>query len=374
MTDEIDWDRLARYVSGEATAHEREGIERWASADPARLALLHSLEGRWRATRSPETWDVDRAWSRMAAKLAEPHPAATEDVVPLDAARRHRIASARPRWSARLFPLAAAAVLVAGVVFVWRRFTPEPVPAAATLTATSGEVATAVGERRTLDLPDGSHVVLGAASTLRIDTAYGRGSRQVSLEGQALFRVTHDSTRPFVVHAAGTLAEDLGTEFDVRAYPGDSIVRVAVIEGAVAVRRAQTTDSAALLRPRDVARIDATGGAAPVILHDQDVERLVAWTAGELNFRDATLTEVARELERWFDVDVRVTSEAIAGRRYTVNGLRTESLDDLLGVIDLSLPDVVIERQGRVVTFSPGTGVGRIDPAPPRSSRVEAGA
>jgi transmembrane sensor len=236
-------------------------------------------------------------------------------------------------------------------------------------------VATAVGERRAVDLPDGSQVVLGAASKLGIDTAYGHGSRRVYLEGQALFRVTHDSTRPFVVHAAGTLAEDLGTEFDVRAYPGDSTVRVAVIEGAVSVRRAQANDSATLLRPRDVARIDATGGAAPVVLHDQDVERLVAWTAGELNFRDATLTEVARELERWFDVEVRVTSESIAGTSYTADRLSLESLDELLRVIDLSLPNVIVDRQGRLVTFSPGAGVGRlVPPAPPRSSRVEAGA
>ncbi|HSA54772.1 MAG TPA: FecR domain-containing protein, partial [Gemmatimonadaceae bacterium] len=193
------------------------------------------------------------------------------------------------------------------------------------------------------------------------------------LEGQAYFRVTHDSARPFVVHAAGTLAEDLGTEFDVRAYPGDSVVRVAVVEGAVAVRSAQGADRVALLRPRDVARIGATDGGTPVVLHDQNVERLVTWTTGEIYFDNATVAEIAREIERWYDVEVRVTSEAVAGLRYN-GSLQADSLDEGLRAIDLALPQLVIERQGRLVTFSPGSGVGRSLVPARASGRVEAGA
>ena len=377
MSEEIDWERLARYVSGEATPAERGEVERWAAANPEHRTLLDSLAGRWNASRSPDTWDVDGAWSRLAPRLAEPAaPVRTPDrsdsaVIPIN--------SRRTRWVAsRLVPLAAAAVLVAGVALVWQRIVtgPRPDPVVATLAANSGITSTAVGERRTIDLPDGSRVVLGTASTLRVDTAFGRASRHVYLEGQAFFRVTHDSARPFVVHASGTLAEDLGTEFDVRAYPGDSVVRVAVVEGAVAVRRAQDADSVALLRPRDVARIAARDGGAPVVLRDQNVERLVAWTTGEPFFDNATVAEVAEELERWYDVEVRVTSEAVANLRYTGPlNMRADGLDEVLRVLDLALDErASIERQGRVVTFAPRSGVGR-SLVPPRSSgRVEAGA
>lgn len=375
MSEGIDWERLARYVSGEATSAERGEVERWAGTAPENRALLESLAGRWRAARSPDTWNVDAAWARLALRLAEPvAPAAAPDttVVPIDSRRR--------RWvPSRLVPLAAAAVLVAGVALVWQRVGngSRPEPATATLAANSSLVTTAVGERRTIDLPDGSRVVLGAASSLRIDTAFGRPTRHVYLEGQAFFRVTHDAARPFVVHAAGTLAEDLGTEFDVRAYPGDSAVRVAVIEGAVGVRRAQGTDSIALLRPRDVARIDASDGVggAPVILHDQNVERLIAWTTGAPEFDNATVADVARELERWYDVQVRITSEAAASARYT-GPLPVEGIDEAVSVLSLTLKsaNVSVQRQGRVVTFSPGSGVGRSTVPPRPSGRVEAGA
>lgn len=371
MSEEFDWERLARYVSGEATPAERGEVERWAAANAENRALLDSLGARWGAARSPDTWNVDAAWSRLAPQLREAAPrtsAPDRSVIPIN--------SRRSRWvPSRLVPLAAAAVLVAGATLVWQtmRSGAGPEPAVASLVASNAVTTTSVGERRTIDLPDGSQVVLGTASTLRVDTAFGRASRHVYLEGQAFFRVTHDSARPFVVHAAGTLAEDLGTEFDVRAYPGDGVVRVAVVEGAVAVRRAEGADSTALLRPRDVARIGPGDGGAPVVLHDQNVERLVSWTTGELYFDDATIAEIARELERWYDVSVRITSEAVAIRRYT-GPIQADSLDAGLSAIDLALPDVIVERQGRVVTFSAGTGVGRSRvPARP-SGRVEAGA
>ena len=70
-----------------------------------------------------------------------------------------------------------------------------------------------------------------------------------------------------------------------------------------------------------------------------------------------------------------MTSQTIADKPYTGERLSLESLDELLTAIDLALPDVVIERRGRLVTFAPGAGVGRlVPPLPPRSSRVEAGA
>jgi ferric-dicitrate binding protein FerR (iron transport regulator) len=71
---------------------------------------------------------------------------------------------------------------------------------------------------------------------LRLADGFGTSTREVFLEGQAFLRVRHDSTRPFVVNAGGTRAIDLGTAFEVRAYPNEG-VRVAVTEGVVEVRR-----------------------------------------------------------------------------------------------------------------------------------------
>ena len=63
----------------------------------------------------------------------------------------------------------------------------------------------------------------------------GGGTREVELEGEAYFAVVHDAARPFAVRAHGAVATDVGTAFDVRAYPEDAGARIAVTEGAVAV-------------------------------------------------------------------------------------------------------------------------------------------
>jgi transmembrane sensor len=378
MTDHVDWDRLARYVSGEATPGERAEVERWAADDPGAQARLESIAHRWAAAAHPVTPDVDAAWARLSARIAsQGTPDAPEettaaqpvgpDIIPLPVGRWRR--------AARSLPIAAAIVLAAGLTLIWRAQHRGPdASLGASATVAAGETRTGIGERRTLDLADGSEIVLGAASVLRIGEGYGRPERHVYLAGQAVFRVRHDATRPFLVHAAGTVSRDLGTEFEIRAYPGDSTVRVAVVSGTVGV----VVDSTAggtetTLRTHDVIHLGASG--TPEVLHDQNVDRLLAWTNGRIGFDNAPLTEVAGELEHWFDIECHLADPELARLHLTNTGLPTDSLDEALQVIQLSLKSlgVRVERRGRVVTFS-----GPVRPAPDTAGasaprRAEAG-
>lgn len=369
MTDEIDWERLARYTAGEATAAERAEVERWAAGSAERAALLESLAARWDGARSPSRVDVDAAWGRLSAKLREDRATPAAGVPVIDIGSRR---AARPdRFATRFLPIAATIVIAVGIGVFWRQSSITSDSTSPTLASAAAEFRTGIGERRTVDLPDGTQVVLGAASTLRLSASFGQERREVALEGQARFRVVHDSLRPFLVHAAGTVSEDLGTEFDVRAYPGDGEVRVVVSEGIVGVRREQATENAALLRPRDVARVDSSGTA--VVLRDQAIERFLSWTNGELAFDDALLPTVCEELERWYDIECRIAGSDVAGLHYT-GSFKAEALDVVLEVIEASLPGARAERTGRVVTFTAGSGVGRMPAGPARPYRVEAGA
>lgn len=345
MSEPIDWNLLARYVSGEATPAQQAEVERWASGNDERRSLLASLGRRWNAAAFAGERDIDGAWVRLSAKLpaADTHDTGDPDVLEL-------VRPDRPwvnRWPLRV---AAAIVLVIGAGVVWRA---TRAPDSATLGSVSPragiEMRTRAGERRTFDLSDGSRVTLGAASVLRVDDKFGTNGRHVYLQGQALFRVRHDASRRFVVHAAGTASEDLGTEFDVRAYPGDSVVRVVVKEGAVAVHAEVAARDTYVLRADDVALVNASGHAD--VVHDQSVERLLAWTGGEIVFDDTPLSDVAAELERWFDVDFRIGDSTLADLHFTTTkGLRSGSLDEVLPVIEASL-GVQAVHEGRVVTF-----------------------
>ena len=173
--------------------------------------------------------------------------------------------------------------------------------------------ATTRGERAVLSL-DGATVVLGPESVLRISGSYGIRDRTVSLTGHAYFDVTHDAGHPFRVWAGGVLAEDIGTRFDIRAYARDSVMRLVVADGAVVMhtRRAPADgshDSATRLSSVVVTRgMMATAGVDGVVRvrSGLSTDRYLSWSDGRLAFDDTPLPEVAAELGRWYDLDIRL--------------------------------------------------------------------
>ncbi|MGQ0539792.1 MAG: hypothetical protein ACT4R6_12655, partial [Gemmatimonadaceae bacterium] len=89
MNQLIDWDRLARYIARESSPGERAEVERWASSDPSRRAVLDEVRARWGMAGADGAWagaaeaiDVSAAWGRLLARLRDPSAgAASDDVV-----------------------------------------------------------------------------------------------------------------------------------------------------------------------------------------------------------------------------------------------------------------------------------------------------
>jgi transmembrane sensor len=356
MIENADWERLARYLAGECTPSDRAEIERWIAASPERRELVASMERPWAsASRARERVDVDGAWARLRQELPNAARRAPSDSVDIFGAPLPEHASRSP-WVARVAGIAAAAVIIVGGALVLRNvFDADGRGSDSVAIAPATEVRTAAGERRTLRLPDGSEVTLGVASRMKIDSSFGRQYRDVLLEGEALFRVTHDSAKAFRVWVGGAVAVDLGTEFVVRAYPETDEVRVGVTEGAVGfARRGGSPWEVAVLHARDIGLLKDTARTATV-RHDQDMSRLLAWTTGSLVFDNTPLSQVALELSRWYDVNVRVADPVLANRLLTVTFAPQEQLDEVLRVIGLQF-DARVEREGRVITFRPNAG------------------
>jgi ferric-dicitrate binding protein FerR (iron transport regulator) len=342
MSESIQSELLARYFASEADATQRAAVEAWAAESAANAAELQRLRSAWEAKR-PGQWDVDRAWSKVGQRLDDSAP-----VVPIGEGRMDREASAQGRtareasgqrrWDREpIVRIAAAVVLVAGLAFGWRQIS---------LSRSSEPelFATAVGERRSLDLTDGTHVVLGPSSELRVDGAYNRQGRRVDLSGEAWFEVHHDANQTFQVHAGGTVTEDLGTSFSVRALPGESLVRVVVVEGSAGVSlESATPGPRATLRARDAAEIDVRT-ARVNFRRDTNVEAMVAWRLGRVEFSDTRLGEVAAELKRWYGVSMRFATPEIVSRSVSYS-MPTNDLTEATDVLGRLL-GVTIERKG----------------------------
>jgi len=313
-----DWDRVARYLAGEATPEDAKAVEQFLAEHPDDARVIATLD---QATRNAaqKPVDVEAALRRVKARAAEPARPAS------------RFATFTSRFEA--IAAAAAIILVAGV-FVWRRATDtKTAPVAQTY-------ATAVGQIDSVALSDGSQMVIGPATRVRV----GAGGREVELAGEAQFTVRHDERRPFTVRAGSAIVRDIGTRFTVRADSADGALRVAVTEGRVAVIRG--TDSL-LLDRGDVAsgvqsgKLEVQRGVAT----DADL----AWTQGRLVFRDTPLSAVAADLRRWYGVQLRVTDSSLLRRHYT-GSFAGEPVDRVLSDIGLAF-GARVERRGDTAYF-----------------------
>jgi transmembrane sensor len=259
-----------------------------------------------------------------------------------------------PRWEPRPIPLwqrnglraAAAIVLLVGAGLVWRSREPNVGrdPAVA-----PERFATGVGERDTVRLPDGSRVVLGPGTLLKVAQEFDTEKREVELRGEAFFDVVHDQARPFTVRAGQATIVDVGTTFTVKS-EDEAGVRVAVMSGSVRLRLAAAdTSEGALLKAGDVGLLAADG---PVVAaRGTATADDTAFAGGRLVFRDAPLTEVSAALRRWYGIELRVPDSSLAHRRLTAS-FDGEPVERVLSVVGMTL-GVDIERNGATVTVRP---------------------
>jgi transmembrane sensor len=231
------------------------------------------------------------------------------------------------RWRAISF--AAAAALVLGVALNWNAVSGALRRAGRSAPAARA-VATLAAELDTVDLSDGSRVILAPNSKLRYSIAPLAGPRDVALDGEAQFDVKHDDARPFRVRTRSAVVEDLGTTFVVREYASDPRARVTVRSGAAALRAVDHEGASPIdLRPGDGAYVDSSGAIARFT---GDPESFGAWTAGYLTFDGATLPEVISQLETWYDVDFRMTDSTLTKQHFT-GGLSSTSLSKALEIL-----------------------------------------
>lgn len=155
------------------------------------------------------------------------------------------------------------------------------------------QVRTAVGETRSVELADGSDVIVNTGSLL--DIRYSRDERRLLLQsGEAYFAVEPDIDRPFVVEALGQTVRATGTQFAVRIQNGRMFVWV--VEGSVLVSGPRRSAHALAAGQQAVASGNETSVAN---LDRRELARATSWRSGWLTFSGQTLEEASSEVERY---------------------------------------------------------------------------
>lgn len=167
------------------------------------------------------------------------------------------------------------------------------------------EMQVPAGKLSKITLADGTKVTLNAGSKLKYPNLFRGDLREVYLEGEGYFQVTPRPEQPFIVRTEKLHVKVLGTSFNIRSYRQDARMEVSVVSGKVHVdANDKGTGQSVLLRPQEKASYTVTTGFLEKGICESTDE--IAWQDGVLNFRNNTMKEVVRVLERKFDIIIRL--------------------------------------------------------------------
>ncbi|MCQ2155970.1 MAG: FecR family protein [Bacteroidales bacterium] len=191
------------------------------------------------------------------------------------------------------------------------------------------------GVKSTIVLPDSSIVKLNGDSKLIAPNMFAADSRRLFLSGEGYFEVKHHEDWPMLIQTAKDVSiKVLGTTFDLKAYENEPMVKLTLIEGKVLVRDNKTNCEHEVMPHQEFKIQDSQDTGYPEI-RDADIQKNTSWTKGELVFDNTPMTEIAKQLERWYGVKVHIADNKILNYRLTAR-FTNESIVRVLDLIHFS--------------------------------------
>ena len=184
---------------------------------------------------------------------------------------------------------------------------------------------------KTYLLADNTKVFLKPGSEISYNVSGLEDSRQLRLRGEAYFDVARDSLRPFIVHTENISVKVLGTAFTVCSIPGRPDTEVVLERGKVRILSPEGI-SMLDLKPNQSARYSSAEGVVDV--ESCYAKAFVASHFNLVSLEDATLAEIVSALEDSFETEIGVRDVKRPQERYYFNYLKTDSLDDILSVLE----------------------------------------
>jgi transmembrane sensor len=247
------------------------------------------------------------------------------------------------------------------------------------------EVIVPKGQRSQVLLPDGTKVWLNAGTIFKYPSSFLKNSREVYLEGEAFFSVSHNKRMPFLVHIKNNLTiKVLGTEFNVKCYNEDRNVETTLIKGSVVFT--QRDDNNKVLKeinlvPKEKVTFDkivqnmivtkfiipdstavaASPNMASKIVKVKNIDNkeeadnsdhldeLTSWKDDALVFDNDSFEDIAVKMERWFGIPITIKDDNLKNERFTGKFVNKESVYQILDIINRTEPIQYTKKNNAII-------------------------
>jgi transmembrane sensor len=331
---------LARKVAGEATADELSELQNLLERYPDGVYMEEVLTQLW--AKQP----VDNAEQELEYLKHKLKYETDFEVVEEPVARK-----LYPKFKHYLAIAAICLLTITGVAY-YHMFTTNT-PVAVT------EISAGKGVRKKIILPDGTQVWLNSNSRLTFNNDLNAApNRVVMLTGEAYFDVVKNKHRPFIIQTNKVSIKVLGTAFNVKAYPTDSITETSLIRGSIELTLADNQQQKILLKAGEKLMLAdkstnskdtplpagipekrklSIENIKPVEIESQEYIEETSWITDKLIFKNESFSQLAPRLERWYNVKIHINNSAVNDFHFT-GIFQNETIEQALKAMQLIRP------------------------------------
>lgn len=320
--DEInDIDELiVDYITGRLTPDKFDYLNSWIAESKENLLYFRRLQEIWYAAapQDDNVFNKELAYNRFLYRVKE--SSQSEAVVP-----RNRFF-----FTKRFIQIAAsvAIIIVLGSIY-FLKFLSSPNPKDEFYSIT-----VPYGSKSKVTLSDSTKVWLNSGTTIEYSYIAKDKIRKLVLNGEAYFEVAKMKGVPFIVETDKLDVRVLGTKFNVTSYHEDTQINVTLLEGSIALKMDNNKEKEVLLVPNKSATFDKS--SSQLEIKDVDGSLSTQWSEGVIIFDNEKLAQIARRLEREYNVKIDLTNELLNDSRFYGVFNKNQSIKDIFDIITLN--------------------------------------
>ena len=188
-----------------------------------------------------------------------------------------------------------------------------------------------MGSRISFSLPDGTNGWLNSGSSIEYNIPF-KANRQIAVTGEAWLDVAHDANHPFEITAGNSKVKVLGTKLNLNAYPETEYIEVVLEQGKIEF---SVPGQASAIEMKPGERLVLSEGT--IKINETEAAKYGAWKEGRLVFRGDPMIEVARRIQRWYNVEVELVDKEL--ENYSIRGtFQDDSLEEVLQYLSMTSP------------------------------------